>query len=151
MLTVGCSFKGLDEVKSYFWQAVLKKWTDNNHVDCTRSGCTLLGNNRNVTCQGQVYLKDWIKAGIMNAADMMTPEDVASYTSHAAVIFIWGVSLTHSVLASFYLGNFSYTFRAGFIFNVGVSLTHPMLTLFLCGEFLLHIACWLHFYLVSFS
>ena len=72
MLTVGCSFKGLDEVKSYVWQAVLKKWVDNNRVDCTRSGCTLLGNNRKVTCQGQVCFKDWIKAGIMNAADMMT-------------------------------------------------------------------------------
>ena len=69
MLTVGCSFKGLDEVKSYVWQAVLKKWVDNNRVDCTRSGCTLLGNNRKVTCQGQVCFKDWIKAGIMNAAD----------------------------------------------------------------------------------
>ena len=33
----------------------------------------------------------------------------------------------------------------------GVSLTHPMLTLFLCGEFFLHIPCWLHFYLGSFS
>ena len=72
MLTVGCSFKGLDEVKSVVWQAVLKKWVDNNRVDCTRSGCTLLGNNRKVTCQGQVYFKDWIKTGIMNAADMMT-------------------------------------------------------------------------------
>ena len=166
MLTVGCSFKGLDEVKSYFWQAVLKKWIDNNHVDCTRSGCTLLGNNRNVTCQGQVYLKDWIKAGIMNAADMMTPEDVASYTSHAAVIFIWGVSLTHSVLASFlsrkfllhipcrlhfYVGSFSYTSHADFVFMWGVSLTHRVLASFLSGEFLLNIPCWLLFFFSFFN
>ena len=166
MLTVGCSFKGLDEVKSYFWQAVLKKWIDNNHVDCTRSGCTLLGNNRNVTCQGQVYLKDWIKAGIMNAADMMTPEDVASYTSHAAVIFIWGVSLTHSVLASFlsrkfllhipcrlhfYVGSFSYTSHADFVFMWGVSLTHRVLASFLSGEFLLNISCWLLFFFSFFN
>ena len=33
----------------------------------------------------------------------------------------------------------------------GVSLTHPVLAWFLCGEFLLHIPCWLHFYLESFS
>ena len=101
MFTVGCSFKGLDEMKSYFWQAVLKKWIDNNRVDCTSSGCTLLWNNRNVTCQGKVYFKDWITAGIMNVADMMTPEGIASYTSNAGVIFIWGVSLTYPVLASF--------------------------------------------------
>ena len=73
-------FKGLNEVKSYFWQVVLKMWIDNNHVNCTSSGCTLLWNNRNVSCQGQVlYFKDWIKAGIMNVADMMTPEGIASY------------------------------------------------------------------------
>ena len=54
-----------------------------------------------------------------------------SYTSHASFIFIWGISLTHPVLASFlsgarelhircrfhfYLGSFSYTSRSGFIF-----------------------------------
>ena len=33
----------------------------------------------------------------------------------------------------------------------GVSLTHPVLASFLCGEFLLHIPCWLHFYVGSFS
>ena len=45
-------FKGLDEVKSYFWQAVLKTWIDNNRADRTSSGCTLLW--KNVTCQSQV-------------------------------------------------------------------------------------------------
>ena len=93
--------------------------------------------------------------------------------------FIWGVSLTHRVLASFfcgefllhipcwlvfiwgvslpswlyfYLGRFSYTSRSCFIFLWGVSLTHPMLVSFLfsSGEFLFHIPCWLHFYLGSF-
>ena len=33
----------------------------------------------------------------------------------------------------------------------GVSLKHPVLTSFLCVEFLLHIPCWLKFYLGSFS
>ena len=33
----------------------------------------------------------------------------------------------------------------------GVSLTHPVLALFLSGEFLLHIPCLLYFYLGSFS
>ena len=104
-----------------------------------------------------------------------------SYTSHAGFIFIWGVSLTHPVLASFssgefllsilywvhfylgsfshtscagfycYLGSFSYTSCVGFIFVWAVSLTHPMLALFFCGEFLLHIPRSLHFYLGSFS
>ena len=55
-----------------------------------------------------------------------------------------------------YLGSFTYTPSARFIFLWGVSLTHPMLALlsgasFLCGEFLLHIPCWLHVYVGSFS
>ncbi len=37
------------------------------------------------------------------------------------------------------------------IFIWEVSLTHPMLVSFLPGEFLLHIPCWLRFYLGSFS
>ena len=55
------------------------------------------------------------------------------------------------MLASFYIGNLSYTSRTGFILIWGVSLTHPMLALFLCGEFLLYIPCCLHFYAGSFS
>ena len=40
-----------------------------------------------------------------------------SYTSHTGFIILWGVSLTHPVLASFFhLGSFSYPSRAGFIF-----------------------------------
>ena len=54
-------------------------------------------------------------------------------------------------LLFFNLGSFSYTSHAGLIFIWGVSLTHPMLTLFLCGEFLLHIPCCLDFYARSFS
>ena len=96
---------------------------------------------------------------------------------------MWGVSLTHPVLASFlcgefllhipcwlnvYVGSFSYTSHADFVFMSGVSLTHPVLPSFLCGEFfytpififififyrgefLLHIPCWLHSYVGSFS
>ena len=44
---------------------------------------------------------------------------------------------------SFYVGSFSYTSHAAFIFMQGVSLTHPVLSWFLCREFLLHIPCWL--------
>ena len=94
-----------------------------------------------------------------------------SYTSHAGSIFflIWGVSLTHPVLASvlfgevllkipccpyFYVGSFSYTSRVAliFIWEVclshpvldsffirGVSLTLPLLASFLSQVFLLHI------------
>ena len=62
-----------------------------------------------------------------------------SVTSRAGFTFIWGVSLTHPVLASFY------------IYIWGVSLTHPMLDLLFCGEFLLHIHCCVRFYVGSFS
>ena len=49
-------FKCLKSVKSHFWQAVLKTWTDNNHINTTSSGCTLLWNNRNVTFQRMFFL-----------------------------------------------------------------------------------------------
>ena len=51
----------------------------------------------------------------------------------------------------FYPGSFSYTSIAGFIFIWGVSLTHPMLASFLSGEFLLHIPGWIYFSVGSFS
>ena len=60
-----------------------------------------------------------------------------SYTSRAGFIF--------------YLRSFFYTSRAGFIFMRGVSLTHPILATFSSVEYLLHIPCWLHFYLGNFS
>ena len=60
-----------------------------------------------------------------------------SYTSHAGLIFVWGVSLTHPVLASFLSG--------------GVSLTHPVLAVLLSGKFLSHMPCWLYFSVGSFS
>ena len=49
------------------------------------------------------------------------------------------------------MGSFYYTSRVGFIFMWGVSLTHPMLASFLCGEFPLHTPCCLYFYAGSFS
>ena len=55
-----------------------------------------------------------------------------SYTSHACFIFLWGVSLTHPMLASFLSRvGFSYTSHTRFFFIWGVSLTHPMLSFFL--------------------
>ena len=97
-----------------------------------------------------------------------------SYIFLAGFIFIWGVSLTHPVLAlilsgdlflhipcwlhfykgsfsytsvldRFYVGSFSYTSHAAFIFMHGISLAHPKLPSILCGEFVLHIPCWLLF------
>ena len=89
-----------------------------------------------------------------------------SYTSHVCFISLWGVSLTRPLLVSFSFLNlvsFSSTSYAGFIFYVGsflihpvlasflsgggVSLLHPMLVTFWSSEFLLHIPCWLHYYL----
>ena len=64
------------------------------------------------------------------------------YTSRAGFIFIWGVSLTHPILASFLhilfyfdAGNFSYTSHAVFIFVKGIW----------------HIPRCFHFYAGSFS
>ena len=59
------------------------------------------------------------------------------YTSRAGFNIIWGVSLTYPALASFFIW--------------GISLTHPVLAFILSAEFLLHIPCWLQFYLGSFS
>ena len=64
------------------------------------------------------------------------------YTSHAGFflhILSW--------LPLLYLGSIPHTSRAAVIFIWGVSLTHPMLALFFCGEFLLHIPCWLFCFL----
>ena len=73
-------FKGLKLVKSRFWQAVLRTWIDNNHVNSTSSGCTLLWNNRNVACQGHfLFFTEWVRAGVMIVADMVTSEGNAPY------------------------------------------------------------------------
>ena len=89
-----------------------------------------------------------------------------SYTSRASFIFMCRVSLTHPMLTLFLCRAVSYTARVAFIFIGevclthpvlvsffigGVCLTHPVLASFLSWEFLLHIPCWLHLYLVSFS
>ena len=82
-----------------------------------------------------------------------------SYTFRASFIFIWGVSLTHPVLASFFFFFFLFFWGLSLTYPVPVlflsgkffCFTLPMLTLFLCGEFLLHIPCCLHFYARSFS
>ena len=52
------------------------------------------------------------------------------------------VSLTYTLQASFYAGSFSYTSRVDF-FMWGVCVTHPVLASCLCGEFLLHLPYWL--------
>ena len=60
-----------------------------------------------------------------------------SYTSHADLIFMEGVSLTHSVLV--YFGYW------------GVFLTHPVQVSFFSERFLLHITNWPHLCLGSIS
>ena len=64
-----------------------------------------------------------------------------SYTSHAGFLkkkffffLIWGVSLTHPVMALILSGDF-YSSHAVFIFIGGVSLTHRVMVLLLSGEF----------------
>ena len=81
-----------------------------------------------------------------------------SYTPHAWLLLllpppppptflIWGVSLTHPVLALFFSGEFLLHIPCWLLLltSWGVSLTHPMLPSFLCGEFLSYILCWLLF------
>ena len=84
--------------------------------------------------------------------------------------FLCGEFLLHiPCCVDFYAGSFSYTSHFSFFFSFfisgishtdpllisfsikGVSLTHPVLAPFLSGVFLLHIPCWLQFYLGSFS
>ena len=73
-------FKGLKLVKSHFWQAVLRTWLDNNHVNSTSSGCSLLWSNRNVTYKDVCFFfKKWVRAGIMSVADMVTLEGIVPY------------------------------------------------------------------------
>ncbi len=66
-----------------------------------------------------------------------------SYTSLPGFTFLWGVSLTRPMLASFLfnLRSFSYTSSAGLVFIWGVSLKHPVPVSIVFGEFLLHIPC----------
>ena len=78
-----------------------------------------------------------------------------SYTSLLVSSFIRGISLLHSMLASFFFFSWGVSLTHPVLvrfFIRGVSLTHPMLVSFLFGEFLLHIPCWFHFFnLGSFS
>ena len=75
-----------------------------------------------------------------------------SYTSRAGFIFLWGVSLTHFMIALFFCGKFLLHFPCWLHFLCGgVSHTHPVIALFFCGKFLLHFPCWLHFYAGSLS
>ena len=66
-----------------------------------------------------------------------------SYTSLAGLIFTWGVSIPHPVVASFLSGEFLLHILCWLIFFFiwGVSLTHPELALLFFGEFLLDIPC----------
>ena len=70
-------------------------------------------------------------------------------------LFLSGEFLFHILCwLCFYLGSFSYTFHACLIFLWGVSLTHPIpvsFFLFSSREVLLHIPCCLYFALGSFS
>ena len=62
------------------------------------------------------------------------------------------LSLLYTLYTFTHLGSFSYTFHADSVFVQGVSLTHRVLAcFFVSGKFLLHIPCRLHFYLGSFS
>ena len=70
-----------------------------------------------------------------------------SYTSRPGVFFFSGGSFSYwHIQRCLLLFFFSF-----FLFIWGVSLTHPMLALFLSGKFLLHILCLLYFSLGSFS
>ena len=74
-----------------------------------------------------------------------------SYTFNAGFFFYGEFLLLIPCWFIFYRRSFSYTCRAGFIFIWGVSLTHPVLASFLSGVFLLQIPRWFHFHAGSFS
>ena len=84
---------------------------------------------------------------------------VSSFFLSLFLFLSWEFLLHIPCWVHFYRGSFSYTSRAGFIFIWGVSLTHPVLAAFLfifyfyflSGEFLLHIPCWIYFFVGSFS
>ena len=63
----------------------------------------------------------------------------------------WHISSNNNSFDISLYRKFLYTSHAGFIFIWGISVTPPLLASFLSGEFLLHIPCWLLFYLGSFS
>ena len=77
-----------------------------------------------------------------------------SYTAHAGFFsfFNLGRFLTHPMLVSFVImGVFlTYSVIASLIFIGGVSFTYSVIASFLSEEFLLHMPCWLHFYLGNF-
>ena len=76
-----------------------------------------------------------------------------SFTSHAD-FFMWEFSYTSlagSVFLFVCVCVCVFVFCFCFLIIWGVSHTFPVLASFLSGEFLLHIPCWLHFYLGSFS
>ena len=74
-------FKGLDEVNSYFWKEVLMTWLNYNKAPLgIQNGCTLLWNNKNITCQGKVlFFKDWIKAGLIFVKDVYNDNEIVTY------------------------------------------------------------------------
>jgi hypothetical protein len=68
---VTSKFKGLNNVKSLFWKAVLKAWLDNN-IDNGAPTSQLLWNNRELTHQGNVLLfVDWIHGKILHVEDVL--------------------------------------------------------------------------------
>ena len=84
-------------------------------------------------------------------ADLIFFLGTFSYTSLAGFTFLWEVSLAQTMQTSFTFVLFLILFYYYYYFIWGVSLTHPMLALFLSRGFLLHIPCLLYFSLGSFS
>ena len=75
-----------------------------------------------------------------------------SCTSRAGLIFMWGVSVTHTVLALFLSGEFLLHMPCCLLVLSGEFLLHiPCWLLVLSGEFHFHISCLLYFYAGSFS
>ena len=65
-------FKGLDMVKSKFWNSVLVAWLENNSWP-REDNTNVLWNNRLVTYRGNVlYFHKWVEAGILVVNDVLT-------------------------------------------------------------------------------
>ena len=86
-----------------------------------------------------LHIPSWFHFYLANFSD----------TSRGGFLFIWVVSLTHPVLASFLISwdSLTHPMLASFLTS-GDSLTQALL---LSWEYLLHIPCWLYFAVGSFS
>jgi exonuclease III len=79
-------FKGIENIKSSFWKAVLVAWLENNKVDHSNIN-PCLWNNSHFTSSGQVlFFKSWIENNIMYLTDIMNNKEIMSFAEICSII-----------------------------------------------------------------